>query len=243
MYSFRPVGVSGLRGPEVELAMPAEAKTTRVDDAYRRLKHEILENRMPPGFQAPEPEIADRLGMSRTPVREALIRLRSEGLVELIPRRGARVLPMSPDDMRDIYQILMALEPEAAAGVARRDLSPAETALLEQPTAEMERTIETGDLDAWAAADDRFHRALLDLNPNQRLSAVIKQLLDQAHRARMITLRLRKPPRKSTREHRAILTAILAHDATAARRLFHAHRERADDELIAILETCRLSSR
>lgn len=222
--------------------MPVAEKTTRVDDAYDRLKLEILENRMPPGYQAPEPEIADRLGMSRTPVREALIRLQAEGLVDLIPRRGARVLPVSPNDMREIYQILTALEPEAAALVARRELAPAEIALLEGPTSDMERTIETGDLDAWAAADDRFHRALLDLSPNRRISTFIKQLLNQAHRARMVTLRLRKPPRTSTREHRDILTAILAHDDDRARMLFRAHRERADEELIDILEACRLSS-
>lgn len=221
--------------------MPPDAKTTRVDLAYARLKREILENRMAPGYQAPEPEIAERLGMSRTPVREALIRLRAEGLVELIPRRGARVLPVAPADMAEIYEILKALEPEAAAGLARRGLAPAEAELLEAPTAEMERAVAAGDLDAWAAADDRFHRNLLDLSPNRRLAAVITRLLDQAHRARMVTLRQRSRPERSTAEHRAILTAILAGDADRARTLFRAHRERADAELIAILEQNRPS--
>jgi DNA-binding GntR family transcriptional regulator len=81
--------------------MAAEPKRSRVDDAYGRIKSEILENRMPPGFQAPEPEITLKLGMSRTPVREAPIRLEAEGPIGLIPRRGARVLPISPDDILD----------------------------------------------------------------------------------------------------------------------------------------------
>ena len=100
---------------------PAAPKATRVSDAYDRLKAEILLGRMPPGFQAPEPEIALRLGMSRTPVREALIRLEAEGLVQLIPRRGARVLPVRAEDMREIYAILTALEPEAAAALSTQD--------------------------------------------------------------------------------------------------------------------------
>ena len=107
-------------------------KNTRVTDAYVRLKNEIRENRLPPGFQAPEPEIAERLGMSRTPVREALIRLEAEGLVELIPRRGARVMPISPTDMAEIYDLLTALEPLAARLVANRKPTAEELKPLKQ---------------------------------------------------------------------------------------------------------------
>ena len=86
-------------------AMPTKARSTRVDNAYERLKTEILNGQLPPGFQAPEPDIATRLGMSRTPVREALIRLEADGLVDLVPRRGAKVLPISLQDICEIYQI------------------------------------------------------------------------------------------------------------------------------------------
>jgi DNA-binding GntR family transcriptional regulator len=79
--------------------MQSHGKSSRVNDAYVQIKAEILSNRLPPGFQAPEPEVALRLGMSRTPVREALIRLEADGLVELIPRRGVRVLPLRAEDM------------------------------------------------------------------------------------------------------------------------------------------------
>ena len=149
--------------------MAEAAKSSRVEDAYERLKDEIRTNRMPPGFQAPEPEIALRLGMSRTPVREALIRLEAEGLVELIPRRGARVLPIQPEDMREIYEILTALEPDAAARLASRKPSKEELAPLAQATRDMEEALRKEDLDAWAEADDRFHVALLELQGNRRL--------------------------------------------------------------------------
>ncbi|SEF40644.1 GntR family transcriptional regulator [Jhaorihella thermophila] len=214
-----------------------ETRETRVGDAYRRLKAEIRANRLPPGFQATEPEIAARMGMSRTPVREALIQLQAEGLVELIPRRGARVLPVSVDDMREIYEILTALEPDAAAGVAERGATRAELAPLVRATDDMEAALAADDLEAWAEADDRFHTALLDLHGNRRMRDFAAQLYDQAHRARMVTLRLRERPVRSTREHREMLERLRAGDAKGARRVFRAHRKRAARELLEILRS------
>lgn len=222
-------------------APPSAPKLGRAEGAYELLKAEIMGNRMPPGFQEPEPEIARRLGMSRTPVREALIRLRGEGLLELIPRRGPRVLPVDPGDMREIYQLLVALEPEAAADAAKSGLPPARAAVLKSATDGMARALKAGDLERWAAADDMFHRELLQCCGNRRLTAFVGGLLDQSHRARMITLRLRKTPWESTRDHRAILKSILEGDVRRARKLFRAHRERAAAELLDILEKLRLS--
>ena len=220
------------------MAMPA--RRSRVDDAYSRIKDEIRTNRMPPGYHAPEPEIALRLGMSRTPVREALIRLEAEGLVELIPRRGVRVLPISSGDMREIYEILTSLEPSAAASIAARRARPEELTPLEHATSDMEEALSRDDLDDWAEADDRFHRALLEVHGNRRLQGFVANLFDQAHRARIVTLRLRKRPVKSTEEHREILEHLKNGDAEATREAFRQHRQRAADELLAILENYRL---
>lgn len=220
--------------------MPETVRSSRVGDAYDRLKAEIRSARMPPGFQAPEPEIALRLGMSRTPVREALIRLQSEGLVELIPRRGARVLPVRADDMREIYEILAALEPEAAAGAATKKPTEQDLQPLTDAVERMEQALQDGDLDAWAVADDRFHLALLDLHGNRRLRAFVVALNDQVYRARMITLRLREMPHKSNEEHRDILQHLRKGEPDATRKAFRAHRERAAAELVSILEKYRL---
>lgn len=211
------------------------ARGSRVDTAYARLKSEILSNRLMPGFQGTEPEIAARLSMSRTPVREALIRLQSEGLVELIPRRGARVLPISGGDMREIYEILTALEPHAAAELAGRALDPGDLAPLDAATSDMEAALEVRDLDAWADADDRFHRRLLDLHGNARLTAIAAKLYDQAHRARMMTIKLRDLPYRSTEDHRTILSAIRAGAADEVWAVFEEHRRRAARELLDIL--------
>jgi DNA-binding GntR family transcriptional regulator len=158
-----------------------------------------------------------------------------------VPRRGVRVVPLSPDDMRQIYQILTVLEPEAAASVAKSGLGNDQKRQLESATTEMVKALAKLDLDAWAEADDRFHRTLLGYCGNKRLIAYVNTLFDQAHRARMVTLRLREIPRKSTSEHRAILNAILSGNAVKTRDLFRAHRERAADELMRILENTRLS--
>jgi DNA-binding GntR family transcriptional regulator len=221
---------------------PGTSKLTRVNDAYGRLKSDILENRLPPGLMVPEPEIAHRLGMSRTPVREALITLQSEGLVELIPRRGVRILPISPKDMCEIYELLTLLEPEAAADLAEQTENGGTIAALEDSTAEMEQALRENDLDRWAKADDAFHRELLRAKGNRRLLVFVSNLFDQAHRARMVTLRLRALPWQSTEEHRAILTAISNGNADEARAIFRLHRERAADELLGVLEKSRLSN-
>lgn len=217
-------------------------KASLVSDAYERLKSDILATNIPPGFQATEPEFADRLGMSRTPVREALLRLQSDGLVALIPRRGARVLPISIDDVREIYEILTALEPEAAARLASDHRDSNSLSELDAATEDMERALAASDLDAWAAADDRFHRKLLQLHQNRRMIEFVSRLFDQSHRVRLLTLRLREPPTRSTTEHRAILQHIKAGNAEEARREFRAHRVRAAKELLEILAHYRLTS-
>lgn len=217
-----------------------DGRASLTDEAYRRIKEEILENRMPPGFQALEPELAVRLGMSRTPVREALIRLQEEGLVEVVRRRGMRVLPMSPDDMREIYEVLTCVESEAVALVAARRPSDAELEPLRQATADMDAALAADDLDAWAEADQRYHVALLNLCPNRRLVNIAFTHFDLAHRVRMFTLRLRTTPVNSTREHQAQVEALKSGDPATVRQMYRAHRERAARELMAILEKFRL---
>ena len=221
--------------------MPVTNKITRVDDAYTRLKNEIRTNRLPPGFQATEPEIALQLGMSRTPVREALIRLESEGLVELIPRRGARILPINVNDMKEIYEILTSLEPDVAANIAAKNPTEAELHPLEKATVDMETALEKDDLDAWADADDRFHVHMLDLHGNRRLREFILELNDQAHRSRIVTLRLRDKPIKSNHEHRKILKLIRSGNVDGTRNAFRAHRQRAAQELLSLLEKFKIT--
>jgi len=216
------------------------AGASLVDAAYAQIRRRILDNVWPPGHRALEQEVALALGMSRTPVREALMRLSNEGLVEVIPRHGVRVLPVSPTDMREIYEILTALECLAAELLARRKPSDAELKPLVDASKAMDKALKADDLDAWAAADERFHAHFIELAGNRQLQATVLNYWDRAHRARMFTLRLRPKPVNSTKEHRQMVERLRAGDADGAVAVTRAHRARANRELIAIFEHYRL---
>ncbi|WP_046866830.1 GntR family transcriptional regulator [Microvirga massiliensis] len=206
--------------------------------AYQEVKRRILDNEYPPGSQILEQDIAAELDLSRTPVREALVRLEQDGLLSIVPRHGARISALSAADMREIYEILIALEPTAVELIARQRLAAEQLQPLVQSCDAMERSLEGSkpDLKAWAAADESFHTGVAQLCPNRRLSAMIMTVSDQSHRARLFTLTLRPLPLRSTQEHRAVVDAMLAGDADRARELYVAHRRRGRDELMALIE-------
>jgi DNA-binding GntR family transcriptional regulator len=223
------------------LRSPARAAQTDaislVDEAYQALKTAIRENVFPPGHQAAEPEIARQLGMSRTPVHEAIIRLQEEGLVQVLPRRGILICPISADDMREIYDVLIAVEGTAAALLAGQLQELAEQAAdaLEQETSQMEQALGGEKLPDWAAADERFHQLLTERCGNRRLARIAATVRDQSHRARLFTLHLRPLPTASAAEHRRITDAIRAGDAAEAEIAARAHRVRARDALLPLL--------
>lgn len=218
------------------------SERSRVSAAYSQIKNRILDNTYPPGFQALELEMAQQLGMSRTPVREALILLENEGLIEVLPRRGMRVVPLSQTDMREIYQVLTALESTAVELAARRKPSGQEMTPMQTALDDMDRALQGDDLEAWAEADERYHRSILDLCDNGRLSAMANTVRDQGHRARMITLRLRPKPWQSNIEHRAVFEAIRRGDAETARDTHYRHRIRASEVITAVLLEYRLAT-
>lgn len=227
--------------PRPDAALESPDRASQADQAYVQLKQLILDGTLPAGAQMLELEAAARLNMSRTPVREAMVRLRQEGIVEIRPRHGMRVLPISAVDMRDIYEIITALEGTAAEGVARRGLTARQIAALQGAVRDMDKALEQHDLHAWAAADERFHLMLVELSGNKRLIQMVAQLWDQAHRARLLTLRLRPTPSDSNREHEALVEAIVQRKPDEARTVHEAHRRRAGKMLVELLERLGLN--
>ncbi|WP_439595336.1 GntR family transcriptional regulator [Falsiroseomonas sp.] len=221
--------------------MTPARNATAAETAYQRLKAMILDNLLPPGAQRLEAELAVQLGLSRTPVREAMLRLQQDGLVTVTPRHGMRVQPISAADMRDIYDVLESLEPKAAELLARLRLDDAALRPLAEACDAMEAAIAVEDRMAWARADEAFHHGLAALCGNRRLSAMVMQVWDQSHRARMFTLAMRPLPARSTAEHRATLVAIRAGDADGAREVYRQHRQRGGAELIALIERSGLA--
>lgn len=213
-----------------------EERVPASERAYRALRTLIMNNELPAGTQMLELEAAARLGMSRTPVREAMVRLEQEGVVALRPRHGMRVLPLSADDMAEIYEILTALESAAAEVVARRGLAETDLAALDQAVADMDSALDRDDLLAWSVADERFHRLLVVHSGNRRLIGIVEQVWDQAHRARILTLHLRPKPVTSNQDHRALVEAVRKQDAAAARSVHEGHRQRATVMLVDLLQ-------
>lgn len=204
------------------------------ESAYRALRARLLEMTLPPGHQLSEGELATQLGMSRTPVHEAVLRLQAEGFLEVQPRRGIRVLPIDPTGMAETYEILIALEGAAAARLAAHP-DPAVTGTMAEATDAMRTALAAGDRRAWAAADDRFHRALIQGCGNSRLARMAQEAADLAQRARLATAALRPEPAGSAEEHARILAALEAQDPEAARAALAAHRQRASAEILRTL--------
>ena len=213
-----------------------------VQQAYHEIRRRILDNEYPPAHQVLEQDLAEELGMSRTPLREALVRLQNEHFVQLIPRHGMRVVPLSLEDLRDTYEVLTALEVAAIERLVRSEPDRKALARLDQALDEMDASLKQRDRDAWVRADERFHRTLIDLCGNGRLAAVAYTLWDHGHRARMTTVRLRPTLGSSNKEHREVVEAIKRGNWREARAVHLKHRARTSQEIIALLEQCRLGS-
>jgi DNA-binding GntR family transcriptional regulator len=214
-----------------------QPRLTSTDSIYQILRHRILDSELLPGSNYLEQDLAVTLGVSRTPVREALIRLQADNLVQVIPRHGIKVLPLAPSDMKEIYEVLMGLEPMAAARVAA--MRPGEAVLrpMVKACARMVAANRSGDVETWVRADEEFHAGIVALCGNARLIGIAANCSDQVHRARRFTLKLRPhpDPERSLREHREILDAIRGGDAKGASAKCFAHRERGWAEQLKVL--------
>ncbi len=207
-----------------------------VETAYAALRQRILSVELAPGVTIPEADLTALLGMSRTPLREAVNRLAYEGLVDTLPRRGIRVMPITARDVREINEVLGCLEVQAVGSVAARKPLTDEMHALDGAIAAMDDALASGAMDAWAAADFGFHKLLFDLSANRHLRGTALLYLDKAHRARLLTLPFRHEPRYSNANHAAVVEAIRRYDPETARDIHQRHKLRWSDELDTIIE-------
>jgi DNA-binding GntR family transcriptional regulator len=205
------------------------------EQAYQALKAQILRGTLPIGAQVLEPALALRLGMSRTPVHEALVRLQDEGFVELQPRRGMRVSSFTRRDIRELSELLACLEVEAAERTAARRPGRATMAAFDKAIAAMDRALAAEDIDAWNVADYRFHLLLIESCGNAHLVETARRFLEKANRFRFLTSAHRDPPVYSNVNHAAVVEAIRRGDAQTAGEIHRAHKRRWLRELDQIL--------
>lgn len=195
--------------------------------AYDYAKARLLDGRYAPGTLLSENELAKRLGISRTPVREAFLQLEVEGLLELYPRRGALVTPISPSEADDVLEARLLIERHCVSQVADQGEPLAD--MLRESIAEQRRCIDLDD-PGFAVLDRRFHRLIVLANGNDVLTRVYDALRDRQQR---ITATAASRDRDRVvmfiSEHDQIAEAIARSDADAAVEVVSAHLRRATD--------------
>lgn len=209
--------------------------------AVEKLRGLIFSGELGAGTDHLESELATALGMSRTPVREAVLILEAQGLLEVRPRKGVRICPLSPDDMAEIYDVLTELESLAAHNAATQGYTATELNRLSQAIDAMDNALEMNDREGWAQADDRFHTELVRLGGNSRVQIIAAMMSDQVRRARTFTLYMRPTPDRSNKDHRGVYEAIESGDPEKAQQIHRAHRMNAKHVLVDLLERHHLN--
>ena len=198
------------------------AQTALYLEVAERLRQLIFGHEMMPGAWIDEQKLAEQYGISRTPLREALKVLASEGLVELKPRRGCYVTEISRQDMDDLFPLIALLEGRCAAEAARR-AKPADLRELREIHETLEAAAREGQINAFFEANQEFHKRIQELANNRWLLSVIQDLRKVLKLCRMHSLSREGRLQQSLDEHRGILTALEAADAEKSEKLMHDH--------------------
>ncbi|WP_328914844.1 MULTISPECIES: GntR family transcriptional regulator [unclassified Streptomyces] len=205
-------------------APPAAPKSPpAAERVYLHVKSGVLDRSYEGGTLLTEGDLADAVGVSRTPVREALLRLEAEGLLKLYPKKGALVLPVSAQEIADVVETRLLVERYAVAKVV--GAAPAELITrLEDSLAEQRGHAEAGDLAAFAVADRCFHAEIVRAAGNRILAQLYDQLRDRQLRMGVATMHA-VPSRvaKNISEHAEILEALRGGSADTAARLVDRH--------------------
>lgn len=195
-----------------------------------RIRDAIIDGSFPPGMQLSEAHLADRLSVSRGPVREAMQRLIQEGLLRAVRHRGVFVIELGPDDVRDVYLARAAIERTAVSILVQAGDRAALDALATR-LREMEQAIETSDWSAVADLDLRFHETLVDATGSMRLARMFRTLMAET-RMCLTALESGYPNwRDLAEEHAAILAAMRAGDEALALERLAAHYDAAIADL------------
>ena len=214
-----------------------QASQPAADVAYAQIKQAIITGTLAPGGKVSEPALAQSMGVSRTPVHQAIVRLQSEKWLEVSSRRGILIAPLDAAELREVYEVLIGLEGLAVASLAARP-SQDESVDLDIAAAAQrcENALAAKDLRLWAEADNSFHNMLLERSGNFTLCRVAAPMVEHAHRARLLTVNLRPWPTTSNEDHARIVGGIRRRDPQEARAALDHHRRRGIATLVPILQ-------
>jgi DNA-binding GntR family transcriptional regulator len=202
-------------GQPTDALGPLEAVPSLSDRVYQALKRHILSQALKAGTKLSVPQLARQLGVSRTPVKEALERLSKDGLVTTLPNRGAFVAILREQDVNEIYQMREILE-GLAARLAAVTIDEALLDRLRDLMGRHEAAVARGDLDAHVTIDLEFHRTIRERAGNRRLMDALDTLQDQIRIVFRTSATIPGRMQKAVEEHRAILRALERRDPDAA---------------------------
>jgi DNA-binding GntR family transcriptional regulator len=198
---------------------------TLAERAYLEIRHQILDAELRPGSVVSERALAERLELGKAPIRAALVRLASEGLVSIAPRQGILISTPSIQDIIELFEIRVAIELHVVRGLAGR-LGNDEVQRIRDNLDAYRSFAESGDAADSVPLDFEFHRLLCELHGNRQMQRVLGQTLDSLYRE--IRLAQSKFPlriQKSIQEHEAVATAVIEGDAGRAEAVMRTHLE------------------
>ena len=193
---------------------------------YRVLKSKITKGSFEPGSKVLEGRIAEQMGISRTPVREAIRELAAEGFVTLSPNQGVVVRSVSAESIREVLQIHSVLE-GLAARLSCEVINEEDLKELENYVNKMEKFANKRDSSAYSEVDLKFHELIVNTCRNKRLIQMRKNISDQAQRCRISSLRIPRRLKESLEEHQKILEAFKTKDSKKTERVNQKHIENA----------------
>ena len=224
-----------------------EAKLTPIKlDSYQPLREvvcealrdAIREGTLKPGERLMEIQLAEQLGVSRTPVREAIRKLELDGYVIMMPRRGTYVANMSMRDISDIFEIRSALE-SLSNGLAAQRITPEELEHLQRLLVMISSYVAEKDMDKIVEVDIEFHDLLYHASRNKRLVGIISNLRDQLTRFRTVSMSYPGRLEATMEEHRAIVDAISNGDSKAAEKAAEKHMENSEKTLLKAMDAMK----
>ena len=199
---------------------------TSSDSVYMELRGKILSRELKPAQRLLEGKIANEMGVSRTPVREALRRLANEGLVKIVPNSGARVASPSSHEMDNSYSVREYLENMSVELACRTGMDKRTLERLDGLVRDGDAAYDAGDVDAFLAANNDFHRIIAEAGKNYVLSEYVDNIIQRTNVYIYFYSKFIEAENKSSGEHRAILRAIAQRDRIGAQELMKQHLER-----------------
>ena len=201
------------------------------DVVFQTLRQAILKGELKPGERLMEIQLAQKLGVSRTPVREAIRKLELEGLVLIIPRKGAEVAEITIKDLEDVLEVRAALE-ELAVCDACENITEEQILALKEAADNFQAALESDDLVKCAETDMAFHEIIYSATNNKRLLQILNNLREQMYRYRMEYVKDIRQRSNLVEEHRELLDAISSRDSIKAKELMKTHLLNQQQEVI-----------